>query len=96
MCAVCDYADYARVAERLGKKNIGLKDGKIYESAYKFCSYRIPPEYEIFKAKDKGRTRSKKSKSSMKSSRLSFRGRNLFNSKKASVDKAIEEMNALT
>jgi hypothetical protein len=48
MSAVCDYADYSRVAMRLGKKKdqIGLKDGKIYEGAYKFCDYRLPPEYD--------------------------------------------------
>ena len=85
MCAVCDYADYSKVAARLGRKNVGLRDGKIYESAYKFCDYRIPPEYEIFKAKDKGKTRSRKSKSSMRSSRLSFRG-GLLKSKKLSVE----------
>ena len=60
MSAVSDYKEYEKVASKLGKRKeqMGLKDGKIFHSAYKFCDYRLPEEYELFKAKDKGRNKS--------------------------------------
>jgi hypothetical protein len=78
MTAVCDYGDYVKVATRFGRiEQMGLKDGKNYQSAYKFCDYKLPKEYELFKKNDKRKNGggSRKSKSSMQSSKMSIRGR---------------------